>query len=257
MAINFLRKISSYFIPEHSDELEFKSVESVIGYKFHDHSLLVKAFTHRSYLSVSGGAAFDSNERLEFLGDAVLDLVITEFLYKALPETSEGTLSQMKSILVSRQVLAGISAGLQLGEFLLVNHGEEKTGGKNRPSNLANLYETILGAIYLDGGLANARSFIEDTLLADYQQVLKDKSLINYKSILLELAQSQAGSVPVYSLVEESGPDHEKKFVMDVKLNGSGQARASGKSKKLAEQRAAYQLLKKIAPHLLTPIENS
>ena len=253
MTSNFLRKISSFFSRTRSNELDCNSIESVIGYKFNDQALLLKAFTHSSYLSVSGGTASDSNERLEFLGDAVLDLVVTEFLYTTMPETSEGTLSQMKSILVSRKVLAGIIGDLQLGEFLLVNHGEEKTGGKKRPSNLANLFETILGAVYLDGGLSHARSFINKTLLSDYEQLLTDRNFINYKSILLEHAQGQGGTIPVYSLVEETGPDHEKKFVMDVCLNETERAQASGKSKKIAEQRAAYRLLQKIAPNLLLP----
>ena len=252
-AKKFLAKISALFSYPRSAELDFQSVESIIKYRFSDHSLLLKAFTHRSYLSVSGGAAHDANERLEFLGDAVLDLVVTEFLYTRLPTTSEGTLSKMKSILVSRKVLAGIIAGLDLGQFLLVNHGEAKTGGRKRPSNLANLYETILGAIYLDGGLSNARSFIVRTLLSAYQQILNDRDFINYKSILLELAQGRGDGTPVYTLVEESGPDHEKKFVMDVQLGTNESAQASGNSKKLAEQKAAYRLLKKIAPQRLLP----
>jgi len=253
MPKKFLRKISSLFKSSRSTELDFQSIESIINYRFYDHSLLLMAFTHRSYLSVSGGAAHDANERLEFLGDAVLDLVVTEFLYTTLPTTSEGSLSKMKSILVSRKVLAGIIAGLELGEFLLVNHGEAKTGGRKRPSNLANLYETILGAIYLDGGLSEARTFIGRTLLSGYQQILNDRDFMNYKSILLELAQSSGDGIPVYTLVEESGPDHEKNFVMDVQLGNSESAQASGNSKKLAEQKAAYRLLKKIAPQLLLP----
>ena len=252
MPINFLRKISSFFKRDRSNELDFKAIESIIGYTFYNHSLLLKAFTHRSYLSVSGAAAYDANERLEFLGDAVLDLVVTEFLYTTLPTTSEGTLSKMKSVLVSRKVLAGIIGGLDLGKYLLVNRGEEKTGGRNRPSNLANLYETILGAIYLDNGLADARTFINRTLLSVYQQILNDRDFVNYKSMLLELAQGQGSTTPVYTLIEESGPDHDKKFVMDVQLGDHDRCQARGKTKKLAEQRAAYQLLKKIAPHLLT-----
>ena len=252
MPKKFLRKISSLFKSTRSKELDYRSIESIIKYRFSDHSLLLKAFTHRSYLSVSGGAAYDANERLEFLGDAVLDLVVTEFLYSTLPTTNEGTLSKMKSVLVSRKVLAGIIAGLDLGEYLLMNRGEAKTGGRKRPSNLANLYETILGAVYLDGGLARACAFITRTLLSDYQQVLNDREFINYKSILLELAQSKGVATPVYTLVEESGPDHDKKFVMDVQLDNNVRAQASGKSKKIAEQQAAYRLLKKIAPEMLT-----
>ncbi len=251
MSLNILRKITSLFSKNRSKNLDYRSVESIIEYKFKDRSFLLTAFTHSSYLSISGGASYDSNERMEFLGDAVLDLVVTEFLYRTKPKTREGTLSKMKSVLVSRKVLAEVVANLGLGKFLLVNFGEEKTGGKKRPSNLANLYETILGAIYLDGGLTKAREFIEDTLLNDHQLVLKNESFVNYKSILLELAQGRGGNGPCYELVNESGPDHEKKFVIDVHLGDNVCARGSGRSKKVAEQRAAHNLLKEIAPEKL------
>jgi ribonuclease-3 len=251
MPVKILRKISSLLSRDNVINPDFKIVESIIKYKFTDQSLLLKAFTHSSYLSISGGASYDSNERLEFLGDAVLDLVVTEFLYISRPKTREGTLSKMKSVLVSRKVLANVIAKMDLGRFLLVNFGEEKTGGKKRPSNLANLYETILGAIYLDGGLEKARAFIMSTLLNDYQLVLKNESFVNYKSILLELAQGKGDQGPIYELVSESGPDHEKKFVMDVHLGDSINARGIGKSKKVAEQRAAKNLLKIVAPDKL------
>ncbi len=251
MSVNIFRKITSLLSKSQFKNLDFGAIESTIGYRFKDRSLLLTAFTHSSYLSISGGKSYDSNERMEFLGDAVLDLVVTEFLYRTRPETREGTLSKMKSVLVSRKVLADVIANMELGQFLLVNSGEEKTGGKKRPSNLANLYETILGAIYLDGGLTKASDFIENSLLDDHNLVLKNESFINYKSILLEHAQSRGGKGPVYTLVSESGPDHEKKFVIDVHLGNNVNARGSGKSKKVAEQRAAHILLKEIAPDKL------
>jgi len=249
--VKILRKITSLLSRNRFENLDYRAVESIIEYKFKDRKLLSTAFTHSSYLSISGGASYDSNERMEFLGDAVLDLVVTEFLYKSKPKTREGTLSKMKSVLVSRKVLAEVIANLGLGQFLLVNFGEEKTGGKKRPSNLANLYETILGAIYLDGGLVKAREFIEDTLLNNHQLVLQNESFVNYKSILLELAQGTGGNGPYYELIDESGPDHEKRFVMDVHLGDHICARGSGRSKKVAEQRAAHNLLKDIAPEKL------
>lgn len=251
LSVNILRKITSLFSKNRFNDLDYKAIESIIKYKFKDRNLLLQAFTHSSYLSISGGASYDSNERMEFLGDAILDLVVTEFLYKSKPKTREGTLSKIKSVLVSRKVLADKVAAMDLGKFLLVNSGEEKTGGKKRPSNLANLYETILGAIYLDGGLKKARLFIEDTLLRDHQLVLKNESFVNYKSILLELAQRNTGKSPTYELMTESGPDHEKKFLMNVRLDNQTYATGSGKSKKVAEQRAACNLLKMIAPEKL------
>jgi ribonuclease-3 len=249
--MNLLSKINSLFSTSHIRSLDIKAIESTIGYKFSDRYILLRAFTHSSYLSVSGGKTYESNERLEFLGDAVLDIVVTEFLYQSFPKTREGTLSKMKSVLVSRKVLADIVANLQLGQFLLVNPGEEKTGGKHRPSNLANLYETIVAAIYLDGGLKKARAFILCSLLSEHKQVLRNRSFINYKSILLEFAQKQGKSGPVYTIVEESGPDHDKQFVMNVNLVENDSARGTGRSKKIAEQDAAHNLLKQIAPHTL------
>ena len=165
-------------------------------------------------------------------------------------------LSKMKSVLVSRSVLAEVVSHMELGRYLILNRGEEKTGGRVRPSNLANLYESVLGAIYLDGNLKNACHFIENTLLTRYEQVLNNKSFINYKSLLLEHAQSMGEGSPYYHMIAESGPDHEKKFKMNVSIDGKEKAQGTGKSKKFAEQAAAHNLLKKVAPELLSTGKN-
>ncbi len=133
----------------------------------------------------------------------------------------------------------------------MVNRGEEKTGGKTRPSNMANLYEAILGAVYLDGGLKMAAKFVEHTLLSRHEKLLNHKRFINYKSILLEYIQSLGPGTPVYTLVDERGPDHEKRFIMDVCVGEGEKAHGEGRTKKLAEQSAAHNLLKKIAPELI------
>jgi ribonuclease-3 len=252
MSDKFLRKISFFFFKKRSEDLDVRAVEKILDYKFRDRDLLFTAFKHSSFLPVTKEKYYRSNERLEFLGDAVLDLVVTEFLYTSKPKRSEGDLSKIKSVLVSRNVLAEVISSLQLGKHLMVNRGEEKTGGKTRPSNLANLYEAILGAVYLDGGLKRAAVFVENTLLSRHEKLLNHKRFINYKSILLEYVQSLGPNTPIYELIEECGPDHEKRFVMNVCAGREQEARGEGRTKKLAEQAAAHNLLKKIAPELIS-----
>lgn len=252
MSDKFYHKISSFFSKKKFEDLDIQAVESILNYRFRNRELLYTAFKHSSFLPITKEKYYKSNERLEFLGDAVLDLVVTEFLYTSMPKTSEGELSKIKSVLVSRSVLAEIVANLELGNHLLVNRGEEKTGGRTRPSNLANLYEAVLGAVYLDGGLKSARSFIEHTLLSRHERLLNHQSFINYKSILLEYIQSLGPGSPIYVLVNESGPDHEKRFIMNVCAGEEEEAQGKGRTKKLAEQAAAHNLLKKIAPELIS-----
>lgn len=247
----FLQKITSFFRRKKFEQLDIQTIEHITHYKFRNRDLLLTAFKHSSYLPITKEKYHKSNERLEFLGDAVLDLVITEFLYTSMPRTSEGDLSKIKSVLVSRNVLAEVVADLALGNHLMVNRGEEKTGGKTRPSNLANLYEAILGAVYLDGGLKNAKSFIEHTLLSRHEKLINHQNFINYKSILLEYIQSLGPGCPNYVLVNESGPDHEKRFVMNVCVGDGKEAQGEGRTKKLAEQAASRNLIKMIAPELI------
>jgi ribonuclease-3 len=251
MSNKFLRRISSLFLRKRSEDLDVHAVENIIDYKFRNRDLLYTAFKHSSFLPVTKEKYYRSNERLEFLGDAVLDLVVTEFLYTSEPHRSEGELSKIKSVLVSRNVLAEVISSLEVGKHLMVNRGEEKTGGKTRPSNMANLYEAILGAVYLDGGLKKAALFVEGTLLSRHEKLLNHKRFINYKSILLEHIQSLSPGNPVYKLLNECGPDHEKRFIMNVSVSDDEEAQGEGRTKKLAEQSAAYNLLKKIAPDLI------
>jgi ribonuclease-3 len=234
----------------HSDFDSYK-IEKIIGYKFKDKSLLFKAFKHRSYLVLSNESYAESNERLEFLGDSVLGQVTTDFLFHEYPNESEGILSQMKSVLVSRPVLSDICQELGLGSFLLIDKGEKKTGGKERLSNLANLYEAITGAIYLDGGYKPAEKFINHSLLIMKDDILNKKQHYNYKSILLEYAQAKGLGNPGYTVIEENGPDHDKFFIIEVSINDQQKAQGEGKSKKKAEQNAAQNLLKIIQPQLI------
>jgi ribonuclease-3 len=251
MELTTLQNILSNLFKPKKSEFDIAETENILGYRFKNKDLLLKAFKHRSYLSVTGEAPHHSNERLEFLGDAVLDLIVTDFLYQNKPYKSEGDLTKLKSVLVSRKVLAEIILDLKLGQYLLINRGEEKTGGRERNSNLSNLYESLVGAIYLDGGLKKAQRFIRNSLLLQYKKFVHNANYINYKSILLEHIQGQGLGSPVYSLLQEDGPDHDKLFIMNVSVNGSKQAQGQGRSKKIAEQESARNLLKKIAPQLI------
>ncbi|MGD9897501.1 MAG: ribonuclease III [Calditrichaceae bacterium] len=226
--------------------VDLKKLEKILEYTFQDKELILKALRHRSYLSLTHEDNIESNERLEFLGDAVLDLIVTEHLYKDFKGQSEGVLSKKKSILVSRQVLGHLTDKLGLGEYLLINKGEEKTGGRRRLSNLANLFEALLGAIYLDSGIKSAENFVYRNLLDQRDEFLKTKSYFNYKSSLLEFAQAKGWGFPKYEILAEEGPDHEKQFIIQVNVNDKWSATGTGRSKKNAEQRAAQNVLKKI-----------
>lgn len=245
----YLKHFFSRSVPDKT--FDTKRIYNLIKYRFNDPMLLMRALTHRSYLAVTRESAISSNERLEFLGDAVLDLIVTEFLYMKHPQKLEGELSKIKSILVSRRALAQAIRQSKIGQFMLMNYGEEKTGGKKRTSNLSNLYESLVAAIYLDGGIAAARKYISWTLLEAHESLLHDSKNINYKSMLLEYAQKEGFGEPKYEMIRAEGPDHEKTFVIEVSLNAKDKAIGAGRSKKGAEQLAARELLTRIAPDLI------
>jgi ribonuclease-3 len=245
----YLKHLFSKAAPD--KHFDSKRIYKLLRYRFKDPTLLITALTHRSYLVVTGDEAISSNERLEFLGDAVLDLIVTDFLYKKHPQKLEGDLSKIKSILVSRRALAQAIRQSQIGQYMLMNYGEEKTGGKKRTSNLSNLYESLVAAIYLDGGITAARKYISWTLLQAHESFLHDSKHINYKSILLEYAQKEGFGEPRYDIIRAEGPDHEKTFVIEVSVNGNDKAAGAGRSKKGAEQLAARKLINRIAPELL------
>jgi ribonuclease-3 len=236
--------------------IKIDEIEKKIQYKFHNKQLLTLAFKHKSYLNQTQEESYYSNERLEFLGDAVLDLIVTEYLYKKYPQENEGVLSQKKSVLVSRSVLGKVIRLLLLGQFLLLDKGEEKTGGKKRHSNLANLFEAVLGAIYLDGGFEKARIFVNQFLLVKSDNYLAVESYQNYKSALLEYSQGNHWGPPVYKVIKESGPDHKKTFYVEAVVNDTWKAVGVGSSKKKAQQEAAMKLIKMIQGEKNSNIKN-
>lgn len=228
---------------DHYDTI--KEVESIIGYSFRDKSLLELALTHRSYANNKSANSY-SNERLEFLGDSVLGLVIADLLYKDYPEHREGKLTKMKAILVNELTLSiiGMETGLNL--CILMSSDEEKLGGRDRSSIVSDMVESILGAVFLDGGLDSVYDIIIRLIYVNKNKLLKDKSQRNYKGELLELIQSRGEGMPSYQLVEESGPDHEKQFSIDVFVLNKKVGSGVGFTKKEAEQKAAAMALTKI-----------
>jgi ribonuclease-3 len=220
-----------------------KKLEKQIGVNFTDLLLLEQALTHRSYSHVTSQTRNDSNERMEFLGDSVLGLAVSQFLYFRFPERSEGMLSKMKSLLVSRKVLSSVARDLGLGEFILLSGEESEMGGRDRTSILADSFEGVIGAVYLDQGYRAANKFIQRFLLGNISEILKDEEHTNYKSLLQEHVQSRRLSHPLYRVRREEGPEHEKEFAVDVVVRGEVWGSGRGKSKKDAEQLAARAAL--------------
>ena len=228
------------------------ALERTIGYRFRNRNILLDALRHRSALQQLGHDRSRSNERLEFLGDAVLDFVIAEYFYHLFPTMAEGELTKLRSVIASGSVLVRAARKISLGRYVEMSANEDRSGGRERASILEDAFEALIGAIYLDGGHRSAVEFVELNLLANWRDVVKQKEFINYKSLLLEHAQARQWASPVYTLHEESGPDHSKRFVVDVVINGVVHGRGEGRSKKAAEQEAAHRTASQLG--LLTDI---
>jgi ribonuclease-3 len=234
--------------PASSDRLAFNvALQHKLGYRFHDPLLLERALLHRSHVHVTRDQRVKSNERLEFLGDAVLGLIVNEELYRRYPERSEGDLTKMKSLLVCGSRLSEVAAELTLGEHVRMSRSEAATGGRKRSSILADTMEAIIGAVYLDGGLEPARAVIDRCVLAGSEKVLERRSLGNYKSRLQEMIQARYKSPPRYRVLSATGPDHARVFSVGVTFNGILLGEGEGRNKKAAEQRAARAALERLA----------
>jgi len=225
-------------------------LQDALVYRFTDPGLLMWALVHRSYIHDSGHADHKDNETLEFLGDSVLGLAISHLLFKRFPDYKEGDLSRMRSSIVNERELANLAARLELGDFLLLGKGEEMTGGRQKPSLLADALEAILAAVYLDGGLEETFAIVERLFepyfsSENFENPLKSLDK-DYKTQLQELVQSRFKLTPTYSLVKEEGPDHEKVFFMVVYLGDEVFERGSGTSKKEAQQDAARRAIRKL-----------
>ena len=217
-------------------------LEERIGYKFRNSLLLAEALTHPSLGHEAQRYHFDY-QRLEFLGDAVLQLIITEYLFRHFRAEAEGQLTKLRSRLVSREALRTHAAGLDLGRYILMGRGEESSGGRSRTSTLADAFEALIGAIYLDGGLEAAKEFILTQTRGDLAQLAETPVDVNPKGQLQELLQSISPRSPVYELVSQSGPEHEKTFVSQVIWEGIVLGQGGGRSKKQAETTAALEAM--------------
>ncbi len=225
-------------------QIDFTEFQKNIGLSFNDPALLMQAFVHRSYINENKQSGLTHNERLEFLGDAVLELVITDFLFKKYPQKNEGDLTAYRSALVNAQTCAEIATRLSINNYLLLSKGETKDVGRARQYILANTLEAIIGAIYLDQGYDTAQGFIEKNFTPLIDDIISAGSWIDAKSLFQEKAQEYDGVTPSYKTVSESGPDHEKKFTVGVYIGKDLVAQGMGDSKQDAEQVAAREALK-------------
>ena len=223
-----------------------KDLEAAIGYRFHNISLLQNALTHSSYANERWHNRLLSNERLEFLGDSILGMLVAEYLYRNFPDRPEGELTRMRADMVCEKTLAAVANSIHLGDHLLLGHGEEQGGGRTRDSILADAVESVIAASFLDGGMEAALQFIRRFILV--QVPVTKLHNADYKTQLQELVQQKRNQVLSYQLVGESGPDHDKHFDVEVTLNGAVVGSGQGSSKKRAEQDAARNAIAVLFP---------
>ena len=214
-------------------EKGIKGLEKAIGYEFKDKKLLIEALTHKSYKQ-----PYD-NERLEYLGDAVLDLVVGEYLYKKFPKSDEGKLSKIRASLVNEVGFDKLARYISLGDFILLSNAEENNGGREKPSLLSDAFEAIMGALYLEAGLKEVERIAIELIEKNHKEISLDSLFRDFKTTLQELTQARFGLTPQYVVVASRGPDHKKEFELAVLIEGKEYARAIGKSKKIAQQEAA------------------
>ncbi len=224
--------------------IDFSRFEEKCGIVFTDKNLLQQAFIHRSFLNENTGLQVSHNERLEFLGDAVLELSVTDYLYKKYPDYAEGDLTAYRSSLVNAVIIAEVAGEVGMNDFLLLSKGEAKDTGKARMYILANTYEAFVGAVYLDRGFDIADEFIKTSLLPKLEDIVAKKSWRDAKSHIQEKAQEHVGVTPSYKVIQEAGPDHDKHFTVGIYFADQLIAQGKGKSKQEAEQKSAQEALR-------------
>ncbi len=228
-----------------SNTRQLEKLQKTLGVKFKNRSLLNTALTHRSFVNEIGGSILD-NERLEYFGDSVLALVVNEYLYKHYERYPEGNLAKIKSAVVSEATLSKVARKMNLGSYILMGKGEEQSGGRERPSILANTFEAIIAAVYLDAGFKTCRKFVLNKLKNEIERIDRLAYLRDPKTTLQEYVQKKYKERPVYDLVEEKGPDHQKEFIVNLVIDGRVVVRGEGTSKRKAEMNAAMEALKMI-----------
>jgi len=226
---------------------DLAELQRSLGVSFRELSLLEQALVHSSYINENPGFGLASNERLEFLGDAVLGVVVAEKLYWDFPQFSEGEMTRVRAALVRRETLAHTARAIRLGDYLYLGRGEEASGGRRKPSNLAGALEAVIAAIFLDQGLTATKEFILKLFNEEMERVVSRGIEVDYKSRLQELSQAEQQPVPVYRLVEATGPAHDRRFTVEVKIGDTVLGRGSGKSKKTAEIEAARSALQRLS----------
>lgn len=224
--------------------IQFSDFEKKINVSFKNKDLLKQAFIHRSYINENNGTGLSHNERLEFLGDAVLEIIVTDFLFKKYPTYTEGELTALRSALVNAIIVSLIASEIGMNDYLLLSKGESKDNGKARQYILANTYEALIGAIYLDQGYDIAEKFITKTLLPHTEEIVAKKLWRDAKSLVQEKAQEFVGVTPQYKVLHENGPDHDKYFTVGIYFGNDLIAEGKGKSKQESEQKAAENALK-------------
>lgn len=227
-----------------SKTIDFSSFEKKTKIIFKDKDLLKQAFIHRSYINENSGLAISHNERLEFLGDAVLELIVTDFLYTKFPTHTEGELTALRSALVNAVTISEVALNLGMNDYLLLSKGEAKDGGKARQYILANTYEAYIGAMYLDQGIKPVEEFLKQDLLPKINEIVNKKLWRDAKSLIQEKAQEFVSVTPAYKVLQEAGPDHDKHFTVGIFFGGDMITTGKGKSKQEAEQKAAEAALK-------------
>jgi len=231
---------------------DLESFQEYIGYRFHDLSLLLRALTHPSYVNEHPEDETGDNQRLEFLGDAVLDFVAGAWVYRHYPDFDEGRMTRLRACLVRTETLARLAALVGIGQALRLGHGEEEAGGRERDANLCDAFEAVTGALYLDGGLGAVESFVEPLIGPVARATLTAEADLDAKSRLQEWSQAELGITPRYRIVAEDGPDHAKTFVAEVLLGKEVTGHGSGRSKQAAEQAAAEAAWESLRGEALT-----
>ena len=225
---------------------DLAALQQTLGVSFNNLSLLEQALVHSSYVNENPGFAPTSNERLEFLGDAVLGLIVAEKLYQDFPQLSEGEMTRLRAALVCQDTLARVARAIKLGDYLYLGKGEKASGGERKPANLARALEAVIAAVFLDQGLFTTRDVTLRLFNEELQKVASQGVEVDYKSQLQELIQAREQQAPVYRVVEATGPDHEKKFTVEVRIGDTVLGKGTGKSKKTAETEAARSALQRL-----------
>jgi len=221
-----------------------EKLQKSLGYQFKNEKLITEALTHRSY------SKYFNNERLEYLGDAVLDLIVGEYLYKLFPNSEEGMLSKLRAALVNEDSFTKLAEKLNLGKYIFLSAAEENNGGREKPSILSSGFEALIGALYLEAGFEKAKNIALKLLKDEYPRITPEELLKDYKTTLQEITQAYFGEVPEYRLINTTGPDHQKEFEIGVIINNKEYARAKGKSKKIAQQEGARVTIEKLKREL-------